>query len=88
MGFVLMLLKDLSQQKLLSHSGRCFDIRFSIDGSCLLTASEDGTAKLWDVKTRKVRAYYIPINMLDLHATRFKMSWHSQFVISHRKNHT
>jgi len=37
----------------LGHKSRCFDIRFSSDYSKLITSSEDGTTKIWNVNTRK-----------------------------------
>ena len=33
------------------HDGVVFDVAYSPDGTQLATASVDGTAKLWDVKT-------------------------------------
>jgi len=36
---------------LLGHKARCFDVRFQ--GNLLLSASEDGTCKLWDASTRR-----------------------------------
>jgi WD40 repeat protein len=41
------------RKSLLSHKGRCFDARFSYDGSSLLSASEDGSAVLWNLKLHK-----------------------------------
>jgi WD40 repeat protein len=48
-----MIFSDFTQQKLLGHTGRCFDIRYSNDCTLLLSASEDGHALLWDLKTKK-----------------------------------
>ena len=59
-----MLLNGFAQQRLLSHTGRCFDIRYSSDGTFLLSASEDGTAILWDVKSRKVNTHsHMAVNL-------------------------
>lgn len=52
-----MLFKDYSEQKLLGHTGRCFDLRYSYDCSMLLSASEDGTAMLWDFQKKKVHFF-------------------------------
>mmetsp|Transcript_34037 Transcript_34037/g.32469 ORF Transcript_34037/g.32469 Transcript_34037/m.32469 type:complete len:457 (+) Transcript_34037:129-1499(+) len=49
-----MIFSDFTQQKLLGHTGRCFDIRYSNDSNLLLSASEDGHALLWDLKSKKV----------------------------------
>jgi WD40 repeat protein len=49
-----MIFSDFTQQKLLGHTGRCFDIRYSYDSTLLLSASEDGHALLWDLKSKKV----------------------------------
>lgn len=45
---------EFTQQRLLGHTGRCFDLRYSNDCTLLLSASEDGNALLWDLNTRKV----------------------------------
>ena len=50
------MLQQYNQQQLLGHKGRCFDVRYSYDGNVLLTASEDGTAILWDLYTRKIKS--------------------------------
>ena len=50
------MLKRYTQQQLLGHKGRCFDVRYSYDGNVLLTASEDGTAILWDLHTQKIKS--------------------------------
>lgn len=40
--------------RLLGHQGRCFDVRYSqVDESVLLSSSEDGTARLWDLDKKK-----------------------------------
>jgi hypothetical protein len=51
-------LNRYSQQKLLGHTGRCFDLRYSFDGNLLLSASEDGTAMLWNASTRRAVAIF------------------------------
>ena len=50
------MLQRYTQQQLLGHKGRCFDVRYSYDGNVLLTASEDGTAILWDLHTQKIKS--------------------------------
>ena len=41
------------QGSLLGHQGRCFDLRFHpVDNNVLLSASEDGSVKLWNVEKR------------------------------------
>ena len=47
------MLHKYETKSLLGHKSRCFDARFSNDGSTLLTASEDGTAILWSVDKQK-----------------------------------
>jgi WD40 repeat protein len=37
----------------LGHKGRCFDVRVSPCCKSFITASEDGTAKIWDTGSRK-----------------------------------
>lgn len=39
---------------LLGHKSRCFDVRVDFSGSRLVSSSEDGTTKLWDLNKRKV----------------------------------
>ncbi len=46
--------------RLVGHGGRVTMIQFSPDSTRLLTASLDGTAKLWDVATRKLAATFAP----------------------------
>jgi WD40 repeat protein len=38
---------------LLGHKDRSFDVKYSSSSSLILSASEDGTAKLWDVKSKQ-----------------------------------
>lgn len=38
---------------LIGHKDRSFDVKYSISSSLILSASEDGTAKLWDVKSKQ-----------------------------------
>ena len=44
---------DKIRHSFIGHQGRCFDVRYSLHGDQMLSASEDGTAKLWDINTRK-----------------------------------
>jgi WD40 repeat protein len=37
----------------LGHKGRCFDVRVSPNSNSFITASEDGTAKIWNLESRK-----------------------------------
>ena len=84
-----MQLNGHDQQKLLGHTGRCFDIRYSSDGNFLLSASEDGTAILWDVKTRKVRRFrlklgfhiYLNILCFEKHIFPCHLIRYSHFVL-------
>lgn len=69
-----MLLSDLTQQKLLSHTGRCFDVRYSPNSDFLLSASEDGTAILWDAKTRKVHFLSLIPHLLNSMQTYHKLT--------------
>jgi WD40 repeat protein len=37
---------------LLGHKGRCFDVRISAQGSHVLSGSEDGTSRLWNLTSK------------------------------------
>jgi WD40 repeat protein len=37
----------------IGHQGRCFDVRYSCQGGLAMSASEDGSVKMWDVNSRK-----------------------------------
>ena len=41
---------------LLGHKSRCFDVRISPDGGKAISASEDGTSRIWDIKSRSTLA--------------------------------
>lgn len=41
-------------QSFIGHKGRIFDIRLNQSNNQLLTSSEDSSAKLWDLKSKKI----------------------------------
>jgi len=50
------MLDGLKEYKGFSHGSTIYHLSFSPDGKTLGTASRDGTAKLWDMQTRKLKA--------------------------------
>ena len=52
------LLQSRSLSVLKGHDGAVMDARFSADGTRIVTASSDGTARLWDVETGGEIAVY------------------------------
>ncbi len=46
---------EVPMRMLQGHSGSVMSVAFSADGKTLASASRDGTVKLWDVSTAKVR---------------------------------
>ena len=44
------------QATLPGHKGKVYNLEFSPDGQMIITGSDDGTAKLWDAVTGKLRA--------------------------------
>ena len=43
----------------LGHKSRCFDVRVNGNGARALSASEDGTCKLWDIESKALQATLI-----------------------------